>query len=42
MFKGVKDTDIFDWMNSFEFNKNIKSLDNKFNIFVLLLKLLSE
>ena len=28
-----KETDIFDYMNSFEFNKNIKSLNNKFNIF---------
>lgn len=33
-----KDTDIFDWMNSFEFNKNIKSLDNKFNIFEKIIK----
>ena len=33
-----KDTDIFDWMNSFEFNKNIKSLDNKFNIFENIVK----
>ena len=33
-----KDTDIFDWMNSFEFNKNIKSLDNKFNIFENIIK----
>lgn len=33
-----KDTDIFDWLNSFEFNKNIKSLDNKFNIFENLVK----
>lgn len=28
-----KDTDIFDWMNSFEFNKLIKSLDDNFEIF---------
>ena len=34
----LKDTDIFDWMNSFEFNKNIKSLDNKFNIFENIVK----
>lgn len=33
-----KDTDIFDWINSFEFNKNIKSLDNKFNIFEDIIK----
>jgi hypothetical protein len=33
-----KDTDIFDWMNSFEFNKNIKSLDNKFDIFKNIVK----
>lgn len=33
-----KDTDIFDWMNSFEFSKNIKSLDNKFNIFENIVK----
>ena len=29
----AKETDIFDWINSFEFNKIIKSIDNKFNIF---------
>ena len=28
-----KDTDIFDWLNSFEFNKMISSIDNNFNIF---------
>ena len=33
-----KDTDIFDWINSFEFNKNIKSLDDKFNIFENIVK----
>ena len=33
-----KDTDIFDWFHSFEFNKNIKSLDNKFNIFENIVK----
>jgi hypothetical protein len=33
-----KDTDIFDWINSFEFNKNIKSLDNKYNIFENIIK----
>ena len=33
-----KNTDIFDWMNSFEFNKNIKSLDNKFDIFENIVK----
>ena len=33
-----KDTDIFDWLNSFEFNKNIKSLDNEFNIFENIVK----
>ena len=30
-----KETDIFDYMNSFEFNKNIKSLNNKFNILMI-------
>ena len=33
-----KDTDIFDWMNSFEFSKNMKSLDDKFNIFENIVK----
>ena len=33
-----KDTDIFDWINSFEFNKNIICLDNKFNIFENIVK----
>ena len=33
-----KDTDIFDLINSFEFNKNIKSLDNKYNIFENIIK----
>jgi hypothetical protein len=28
-----KESDIFDWMNSFEFNKIIKAIDNKFDIF---------
>lgn len=31
--KYMKDTDIFDWMNSFSFSKLVKSLDNGFNIF---------
>lgn len=33
-----KDTDIFDWINSFEFSKNVKSLDNKYNIFENIIK----
>tara|TARA_Y100000389_G_scaffold154535_1_gene155060 strand:- start:275 stop:958 length:684 start_codon:yes stop_codon:yes gene_type:complete len=33
-----KDTDIFDWMNTFEFSKIIESLDNKFNIFENIVK----
>lgn len=33
-----KESDIFDWINSFEFNKNIKSIENKFNIFENLAK----
>ena len=33
-----KNTDIFDWINSFEFNKNIKSLANKFDIFENIVK----
>jgi hypothetical protein len=34
----AKETDIFDWINSFEFNKIIKSIDNKFNIFDNIIK----
>jgi len=33
-----KESDIFDWMNSFEFNKLIKSLDNNFDIFSNIIK----
>jgi hypothetical protein len=33
-----KETDVFDWMNSFEFNKIIKSIDNKFDIFSNIIK----
>lgn len=33
-----KESDIFDWMNSFEFNKIIKSIDNNFDIFDNIIK----
>lgn len=33
-----KETDIFDWMNSFEFNKMINCLDDKCNIFNNIIK----
>jgi len=32
LMKYNKESDIFDWMNSFEFNKIIKSIDNNFDI----------
>lgn len=33
-----KETDIFDWMNSFEFNKSIKCIENGFDIFENIIK----
>ena len=33
-----KDTDIFDWMNSFEFEKVVDSINNGFNIFENIIK----
>ena len=33
-----KESDIFDWLNSFEFNKLIQSIDNNFNIFDTIIK----